>query len=127
MSSHPDQHTGLVAYVIDPDAGEQSTTPISTTVEAMCNQRLELFEEWKERGYSVNDSQDKYEEVYNQSVQVHDLQQYGGEEEEDQAARLVRAAVRATSEVCVFFFYYYYSSFLRFSFLVVFLCFQKEC
>lgn len=50
MSSHPDQHTGLVAYVIDPDAGEQSTTPISTTVEAMCNQRLELFEEWKEKG-----------------------------------------------------------------------------
>jgi len=50
MSFHSDEHTGLVVYVIDPDAGEQSTTPLSTTLEAMCNQRLALYEEWKEKG-----------------------------------------------------------------------------
>ena len=62
-----------------------NTTHDNIDIDDDSSQDMNMFkQEWKERGYSVNDSQDKYEEVYNQSVQVHDLQQYEGEEEEDE-------------------------------------------
>lgn len=51
MSFHDEQYTGI-AYIVNPGAGEQSTLPVSTTVEEMSMRRTKLYKEWKETGLS---------------------------------------------------------------------------